>query len=62
MKAPIVSAITLTVAIAAGCTPAPGMPTAIVSIDGGHEFHVELATTPDQQRDGLSGREADSSS
>ena len=58
MKALIASAITLTVAIAAGCTPAPDMPTAVVSIGGGHEFHVELATTPDQQRDGLSGRNA----
>lgn len=58
MKAPIVGAVTLTIAIAAGCTPAPDMPTAVVSIDGGHEFHVELATTPGQQRDGLSGRDA----
>jgi len=58
VKALIASAITLTIAIAAGCSPAPDTPTAVVSIDGGHEFHVELATTPDQQRDGLSGRDA----
>jgi uncharacterized membrane protein (UPF0127 family) len=58
VKAPIAGVVTLTVAIAAGCSPAPDTPTAVVSIDGGHEFHVELATTPDQQRDGLSGRDA----
>lgn len=61
MTASVASTVALTCAIVvgfAGCSAAPDKPTAVVSIDGGHEFHVELATTPDQQRDGLSGRDA----
>ena len=59
MTASTTSTVALTCAIVvslAGCSAVPDKPTAVVSIDGGHEFHVELATTPDQQRDGLSGR------
>lgn len=59
MTASTTSLVALTCAIVvslASCSAAPDRPTAVVTIDGGHEFHVELATTPDQQRDGLSGR------
>jgi len=59
MTSSITGTVALTCAIVvglAGCSAAPDRRTAVVTIDGGHEFHVELATTPDQQRDGLSGR------
>lgn len=59
MTASTTSLVALTCAIVvslASCSAAPDRPTAVVTIDGGHEFHVELATTPDQQRDGLAGR------
>lgn len=45
-------------AVLTGCTSTPELATAVVDVDGGPQFQVELAITPDQQRDGLSGRHA----
>ncbi len=43
-------------AVLTGCTSTPEPTTAVVDVAGILAFDVELATTPDQQRDGLSGR------
>ncbi|MGW9114505.1 DUF192 domain-containing protein [Microbacterium sp. NPDC055683] len=46
------------VAVLAGCAPTPTTPTAHVEVGAGLEFRVEVAATPQAQRDGLSGRAA----
>lgn len=55
MKARLGAAVALA-AVLTGCASAPEPTTAVVDVAGGPQFQVELATTPDQQRDGLSGR------
>jgi uncharacterized membrane protein (UPF0127 family) len=56
MKARI-AAVAALVAVLSGCATTPAPSTAVVIVGTGLEFRVQLATTPDQQRDGLSGRD-----
>lgn len=53
-----VGAVAATVALAASCSPGQPEHARITIGTGPVEFHVELAQTANQQRDGLSGREA----
>jgi uncharacterized membrane protein (UPF0127 family) len=55
MKARI-AAVAALVVVLSGCATTPAPSTAVVDVGTGLEFRVQLATTPDQQRDGLSGR------
>jgi len=55
MKARI-AAVAALVAVLTGCAATPAPSSAVVDVGTGLEFRVHLASTPDQQRDGLSGR------
>lgn len=55
MRTRAIAAVALT-ALLAGCSSTPQPSTASVEVGTGLEFQVQLATTAEQQRDGLSGR------
>lgn len=51
------AAVAALVAVLTGCAATPAPSTVVVDVGTGLEFRVQLASTPEQQRDGLSGRD-----